>query len=44
MLDSQKVAEMDETYCQILSGLLSGQLKTLKDVHNLGLGSNGYST
>lgn len=43
VLDSQKVAKMADAYCQILNGLSSGQLKTLKDVQHLGLATNGDS-
>lgn len=43
VLDSQKVAKMADAYCQILDGLSSGQLKTLKDVQHLGLATNGDS-
>lgn len=44
VLESQKVAKMADSYCQILHGLLSGQLKTLEDVRHLGLESDGNST
>lgn len=43
MLGPEKVAEMSHTYCEILNGLSSGRLKTLKDVQRLGLHSNGAS-
>lgn len=35
ILESQQATKMAEAYCEILNGLSSGQLRTLRDVQHL---------